>query len=270
MDKMEDIRRFDKVKKYFAGRKYVLLLLFWVVHVVWYFVLNSSLTDEACHLMHVSLDDKIPYVKYFVIPYVMWYAYIAFAHIWTFFHSKRDFVVMCCLIFLSNLVSILIFTIYPTMHDMRPAEDVIGYDFFGSIVRWLYSTENPYCIMPSEHCMLGIVITVGLIFSDGLKGNLFVKIACPIYTVLVMLSTVFIKQHSIVDVFAAAALCVPICLVTYFVICPKKRFAPKTQVVPEPKINPEPEDVEQAPAVENEPNPAEEPEALDLPADDEE
>ncbi|MBO4472583.1 MAG: phosphatase PAP2 family protein [Clostridia bacterium] len=242
---MEDLRTFDKIKKYFLERKYVLLLLFWVVHVVWYFVLNSSLTDEACHLMHISLDDKIPYVKYFVIPYVLWYGYIAFAHIWTFFHSKRDFVVMCCLIFLSNLVSILIFTIYPTMHDMRPAEDVIGYDFFGSIVRWLYGTENPYCIMPSEHCMLAIVITVGLIFSDGLKDNLFVKIVCPIYTVLVMLSTVFIKQHSIVDVFAATALCVPICLVTYLVICPKKRFAPKADTLPEPETDPALEDIEQ-------------------------
>jgi len=244
---MEDVRTFDKVKKYFAERKYVLLLFFWAIHVIWYFVLNSSLTDETCHLIHIPLDDKIPYVKYFVIPYVMWYGYIAFAHIWTFFHSKRDFIVMCCLIFLSNLVSILIFTIYPTMHDMRPAEDVIGSDFFGSIVRWLYGTENPYCIMPSEHCMLAIVITVGLIFSDGLKGNLFVKIACPIYTVLVMLSTVFIKQHSIVDVFAAAALCLPICLVTYFVICPRKRFAPKGEEVPAPEIDPALEDVERAP-----------------------
>ena len=231
---MKDEKTIDTIKKYFSDRKYVLLLLLWVVHIVWYFLVNTYRTN--CHLIHIPLDDKIPYIRFFVIPYVMWYGYIAFAHIWTFFHSKRDFLTMCSLIFLSVFISVTVYTIYPSMHDMRPADEALGSDLFGNIVRWLYSTENPNCILPSEHCLLAIVITVGLIFSDGFKGNLAVKILCPIYTLLVMLATVFIKQHSIVDVFASTALSVPICLLTYFVICPKKRFAPKAaQSLPAPE-----------------------------------
>ena len=220
---MKDETKWEKIKHFFIERKYGLWVLLWLVQVLWYFLLNNYQTNS--HLIHIPLDDKIPYVKEFVIFYVMWYGYIVFAHIWTFFHTKRDFLVMCCLIFLGNLISMIVCTAYPSMHDLRPDDAVMGNSFLSDIVRWLYGTENPYCILPSMHCMLAIVITVGLIFSDGLKGNLFVKIACPIYTVLVMLSTVFIKQHSIVDVFAAMILSVPVCLLTYFVILPKKRFA---------------------------------------------
>lgn len=219
----------EKIKNFFLERKYGLWVLLWIVQVVWYFVLNKYQTGS--HLIHIPLDDKIPYIKYFVIPYVLWYGYIVFAHIWTYFHSKREFLLMCSLIFLSNFLSMLVCTFYPSMHDLRPAEEAIGTDFFGSIVRWLYGSENPYCILPSQHCMLAIAITFGLITSDSLKDNLAVKIVLPIYTILVMLSTVFIKQHSIVDVFAAMVMCIPAILISNYVIVPKRRFA--TEPAPE-------------------------------------
>ena len=49
-----------------------------------------------------------------------------------------------------------------------------------------------------------------------------------------MLSTVFIKQHSIVDVFAAMVLCIPAILISNYVIVPKKRFmdAPAAEPIP--------------------------------------
>ncbi len=228
----ENSLTWEKIKNFFLERKYGLWVLLWIVQVVWYFVLNTYQTGS--HLIHIPLDDKIPYIKYFVIPYVLWYAYIVFAHIWTYFHSKREFLLMCSLIFLSNFLSMLVCTFYPSMHDLRPAEEMIGTDFFGSIVRWLYGTENPYCILPSQHCMLAIAITFGLITSDSLKNNLAVKIVLPIYTVLVMLSTVFIKQHSIVDVFAAMVMCIPAILISNFAIVPKRRFmdAPAAEPIP--------------------------------------
>ena len=123
----------QKIKDFFKERKYALWLLLWIVQVVWYFMINTFQTGN--HLIHIPLDDKIPYVKYFVIPYVLWYGYIVFAHIWTLFHSKREFLLMCSLIFVSNFLSMLVCTFYPSMHDLRPAEEVIGTDFFGSIVR---------------------------------------------------------------------------------------------------------------------------------------
>ena len=140
---------------------------------------------------------------------------------------------MCCLIGLSELFSLIVLTAYPSMHDMRPDYDSVRHNVFTSLVFALYGTENPYCIFPSEHCMLAIAITVGLLFSERFKRKIWPKIVFPIFTVLVMLSTVFIKQHSIADVFLAMGMSVPVCLLTYFVICPKRRFEPRS-VPPDP------------------------------------
>ena len=233
--------KLKSIKDYFAERKYFFLVLYWVIWAAWYFLLNTFLKDP--HLIHIPLDDKIPFIEYFVVPYVLWYGYIVFAHLWTFFTSKRDFLVMCCLIGLSELFSLIVLTAYPSMHDMRPDPSSVRQNVFTSLVFALYGTENPYCIFPSEHCMLAIVITVGLLFSERFKGKVWPKVVFPVFTVLVMLSTVFIKQHSIADVFLAMAMCVPVCLLTYFVICPKRRFEPRSdaaepahELVPEPAL----------------------------------
>jgi membrane-associated phospholipid phosphatase len=42
-------------------------------------------------------------------------------------------------------------------------------------------------------------------------------------TILVSISTVFLRQHSILDIFAAIALCIVCYVLVFFVICrPKK------------------------------------------------
>ena len=216
------------VRDYFSARKYVLWLLLWVVYVVWYFFQNKYQTNS--HVIHMAIDDKIPFIEYFVIPYVMWYGYLVFAQVWTFFTSKRDFLRMCCLLFIAAFSSLIVCSAYPSMHTLRPDEAAMGDNVCSAMVKWLYGSENPYCILPSMHCFFAIVISVGLIFSERLKGNLLVKILCPIYTVLVMLATVFIKQHSFADVLLAIGMSVPTCLLTYFVILPDRRFEPKSRV----------------------------------------
>ena len=234
---MDALSKMKKLKDYFAERKYFFIVLYWVIWAGWYFLLNNFMKDP--HLIHMALDDQIPFIEYFVVPYVIWFGYIVFAHLWTFFTSKRDFLVMACLIGLSELFSLIVLTAYPTMHDLRPDPSTVRDNPFTSLVFALYGTENPYCIFPSEHCMLAIVITVGLLTSERFKGKLWPKIVFPVYTVLVMLSTVFIKQHSIADVYLAMGMCVPVCLLTYFVICPKRRFEPKADAAPS-ELSPEP------------------------------
>ena len=219
--------KLGKIKKFFQERKYVLLLLLWVVFIVWYFLMNK--VDKNLHLIHIPIDDKIPFVEFFVIFYVLWYGYIAFSFIWTLVTSKRDFLTMCSLVFLTYLTSLIVITVYPSYHDLRPDPSTVRDNLFTKLVFALYSTEEPRCIFPSMHCMGVLAMSVGLLFAESLKGKLWPKIFCPIFSVLVMLSTVFIKQHSFADVLLAIGMIIPVCLLTYFVIVPKRRFAPNVR-----------------------------------------
>lgn len=222
---MKDEKKLEKIKKFILDRKYALLLLLWVVWILWYFLWNKYGTNW--HLMHIPMDDKIPFVEYFVVPYVLWYGYIAFCFVWTLVKSKRDFLAMCSLVFLTYFLSLVVITAYPTYHDLRPDPNSVRDNIFTKLVFALYSTEEPRCIYPSMHCMGVIAMSVGLICAESLRGKLWPKIFCPIYTVLVMLSTVFIKQHSFADVLLALPMSAVVCILTYLVIVPKRRFAAK-------------------------------------------
>lgn len=224
---MKSEKKFDAIKKFVFDRKYALWLLLWVGIIVWYFLLNQFQTGG--HVIHMSVDDKIPFVEYFVIFYCLWYAYIVFSLLWTLVKSKRDFLTLCSLIFLALYSSMIVITAYPSVHTLRPAAGSMRNNLFSALVRGIYAADEPRCIFPSMHCILVIVISVGLIFSDSFKGKLWTKIFCPLFSVLVMLSTVFIKQHSVADVLLSMGMSVPVCLLTYFVVTPKKRFAPKEQ-----------------------------------------
>ena len=237
---MKDGNKLEVVKKFILERKYALWLLLWLAYGLWYALLNRFQTH--CHLIHMAVDDKIPFLPVFSVFYVMWYLYIAFALLLTLIKSKRDFLVMCCLIFLALFSSLIVCTIYPSMHDLRPADSEMGTSFFADVVRWHYNHDEPRVILPSMHCIVAIVITVGLICSDTCKGNWIVRILCPILSVLIMLSTVFIKQHSFADVLLAIGMSIPVCLLTYFVILPKKRFEKDAAPLEQEEASPAPAD----------------------------
>ena len=43
------------------------------------------------HLIHLPIDDYIPFCEYFVIPYIMWFGYVAFGIAFTALHDKKNF-----------------------------------------------------------------------------------------------------------------------------------------------------------------------------------
>jgi len=52
------------------------LLLGWVGYFVLYFLTENLIPAEACHPVHMWLDDVIPFCEWFLIPYVFWYVLI--------------------------------------------------------------------------------------------------------------------------------------------------------------------------------------------------
>ena len=61
--------------------------------------------------------------------------------------------------------------------------------------------------------------------SECLRGKTLIKAGACVLSVLICAATVFIKQHSIVDVYAACALFVPIYFAVYFIWKTKEEAA---------------------------------------------
>lgn len=160
------------------------------------------------HIIHSPIDDMIPFCEFFVIPYIIWFLYIPTVFIFLFYHSKNEFYRLCAYEFLGMSICLLIYFIYPNGLNLRlvefPRDNV-----FTDIVRYIYDSDTPTNVCPSIHVFATISAHICLIKSSHMqfgKTRQKIKVISLIITIMICLSTIFLKQHSIIDLVCGALL----------------------------------------------------------------
>lgn len=199
---MERIKAFGKQNK-----DLLLVLLCSVIYLGWFAFLEHSVTNNY-HIIHVALDDYIPFCEYFIIPYLMWFLYVLLVWAWFYRNDREIFRKLSVFIFAGMYLSLLFCTIYPNGTDFRP---VINPDknIFCRIVAVLYGTDTPTNVLPSIHVFNSIGIHIAVLQSRKLNEKrqaVWIRRASLILCVSICLSTMFLKQHSLVDVLVASVL----------------------------------------------------------------
>ena len=64
------------------------ILCYAFIYIPWFVYLEKTVTSNY-HIMHVRLDDFIPFNEYFIIPYMLWFAYVAGAVLYLFYRRER-------------------------------------------------------------------------------------------------------------------------------------------------------------------------------------
>ncbi len=195
---------------------YLLWLLFWPAQIIWYAILNNNAREmPRFFTVHCFIDDYIPFVPFFVIFYYLWYAYMVLGVCYFAFFEKESYKRMAIFLYTEITLCLLFCTFFPNGHNFRP--DVTGNEsVFHYLVNIIYKADsNCVNIMPSMHVMNAVGITIAAGKSPSLVRFRWVKPTCWIFTVLVALSTVFIKQHSILDVIVAILVCIPVYFLAY-------------------------------------------------------
>lgn len=204
------------MKKKIKDNMHWLLLLFFPFQIVWYQILEKTSRGREWFIsVHCVLDDIIPFVPVFIIFYILWYFYVAFSLIYTGLKDKKEFIRL--MVFYASEVSLtlLFCTIVPNGHDLRPVLE-------NPQNIWEYATKfiyvvDPHCVnvLPSMHVMNSVGASIAIARCVNLKDKGWVKILCLSFTVLVIFSTVLVKQHSAIDVLATPVLIVPCLLLAY-------------------------------------------------------
>jgi membrane-associated phospholipid phosphatase len=160
----------------------------------------------------------------FIIPYVLWYFYIVATFLYIFFTSKSEFWKYCALLFGGMTVCLAIFTVFPNGQNMRPDFDSLGRsNFLLDVVKYLHSIDTCTNVLPSIHVYNSIATHIAIVHSEKLKKNKFIRWTSALLCISICLSTVFLKQHSILDGIAAIVLIA----ILYFIIN-RKIFSNKT------------------------------------------
>ncbi len=203
------------MKKYYEKYKHAIpLIIYAVIYLTWFVYLEKTVVPKT--IIHMKADDYIPFWEVFVIPYFLWFAYVSIVVLYCFFKNKQEYCRACVFLFTGMSVFLIVSTLWPNGHHLRPYE-MPRDNIFTSMVARLYQTDTPTNLWPSIHVYNSIGAHLAVVYSLKLKGS-GKEEALPagiskfrkgiiagsfILCVSIILSTVFIKQHSLFDVLTA-------------------------------------------------------------------
>lgn len=191
------------MKEFIAKYKHAWCLLYVLIYLPWFVFLEQNVTRYS--IVHIPLDDHIPFNEYFVIPYFLWFVYVAGAVLYFFFTNKEDYYKTCAFLFIGMTICMIICTIWPNGHNLRPTE-FARENIFTALVSYLYQTDTSTNVFPSIHVYNSIGVHLAVMNSEALKKHKLVQAGSFLLMASICLSTVFLKQHSALDGFGAIVL----------------------------------------------------------------
>lgn len=199
-----------RIKKELHKYKHAWPLLYVFIYMPWFLILENTYTADypGLHIIHCPLDDIIPFCEWFVIPYLLWFLYLPAIFLFLFYHSKNEFYRMCAYEFTGMSIALLVCTIYPNGLQLR-LDDLGRNNILTDLVSFLYTADTSTNVCPSIHVFATISAHICLVKSPHmkeLKSRQRIKKLSFVMTILICLSTVFLKQHSVVDLICGVIL----------------------------------------------------------------
>jgi membrane-associated phospholipid phosphatase len=148
--------------------------------------------------LNTPLDDMIPVVPAFVVPYISLQPLIYASAALFLLFRVRVFHSAALAMTTAFLVSYVFYVLLQTYID-RPT--LTAGDFFTRQIVAVYASDNPYNDFPSLHVALSTILAIHWWRVDR-------RIGMPVaaWVTLVVLSTVFVKQHHVLDIAGGLAL----------------------------------------------------------------
>lgn len=161
----------------------------------------NRITTKA-HIIDIFIDTVIPFNKYFVLPYLFWYFYVIGAMVFLASLKHKRFYGLLLSINIGLMISYAVYLIFPT-YVARP--HIVSTDMFSKVILdYVYGKDLPHNCCPSIHVL---ETTLVMLYIQKEKYiHKFFKIAVHIVGILIILSTMFLKQHYFIDVVLGATL----------------------------------------------------------------
>lgn len=214
-----DIRNFRLKKLNTPEYRHLWWLLFWPVYLTRYLFLESLTPAAGYTVIHCALDDHIPFCEGFLIFYVSWYVVIVGMHLYTAFFDVDTFKRYSKFLVISMTVSTLTILLFPSCQELRP--EVFPRDnFLTRVMGFIYTVDDNCGVFPSEHVIGAFAVLAAAMHCKTIRSP-WTRIAIGVLVALIAMSTVFVKQHSMLDGLGA----LPICAIAYYFSFTRKRSA---------------------------------------------
>lgn len=188
-------------------------LIYFAVYLTWFYLIEH-MHGRNYTIIHMKADYKIPFCEVFIIPYLLWFGYIAWIMIYLLFTNINDFHKCCRFLFTGMTVFLIISTLFPNIHYLRPF--IMPRDnIFCDLVMSLYRMDTSTNLWPSIHVYNSLGVLLAVIHNERLGSKNWIKWGCFALSTSIILSTMFLKQHSVFDVMTAFIMAAIVYIVVY-------------------------------------------------------
>lgn len=177
------------------------------VYFVFYMATFSYIENRDTHhyIIHTTIDDKIPFCEYFIIPYLLWFLFVAVTVLYFMFYNNncwKEYYQLIITLGIGMTLFLIISLAFPNGQDLRPHLE--GNSIFIKAVNWIYHTDTPTNVLPSIHVFNSLTCAGAILRNKRKHFKKSTDCITVILTILIIMSTMLLKQHSVVDVMLAA------------------------------------------------------------------
>ena len=198
-----------KSKVHLLDKKWKLasiMLFYAAVYFPWFVYLENRILSPRRYIwVHMQIDDYIPFCEYFIIPYFIWFVYVFSVLVTCLFTDEKEYLHNCAFLFTGMTIFLIISTVFPNAHRLRPQE-FTNPNFFTGLVSHLYGMDTASNLFPSIHVYNSIGAHLAVTHNEVLRQKKWLRYGSFIICVSMIMSTVFLKQHSVFDVLTAFAM----------------------------------------------------------------
>ena len=173
-------------------KRHFFLLFMVIASMMLYQISNRPI--GVVHRLMLPYEAGIPLIREFVIIYHACYPFVFINLVLFLILNKVLFVESGISITLGNILAFFTYLMYQTE---VPRPEIIGNDLFSQLLRLTYRMDNPFNGFPSQHVITTTIILIAIWRSNSSKKY---KIFSSILCAMILLSTLFIKQHTLLDV----------------------------------------------------------------------
>lgn len=185
-----------------------IIMSYLIIHMTWYLILEQVNVDDY-FVVYCTFDDFVPFCEWFVVPYLLWFPYMVGAGVYFLLKDKAAFERYLLSLFIGFFFCTLFVSLFPTGQELRP--DLTGRENPAVwVIRWIYDFDTNTNVFPSMHVVGAVAVACNVARSRALRGKTAVQLGSALLCVLIIMATVCLKQHSVMDIFAGLTLEFPV------------------------------------------------------------
>jgi len=198
-------------KNWITAHKYCYAMLYLIFYLVTFFTLDYTMKPK--YIIHCPLDDMIPFCEYFAILYFSWFPAFLLGLVGYMVYDKYDFQQLWFIMFTGMTFCFVVYIVLPNGLELRV--ELPDRNIFCWMMNFVWKADAAVNVCPSIHVSSSVAVALVTARSKLFEKRRAWRAVIILWMILICVSTMFVKQHSVIDVLCGTAVSLVLYMIAY-------------------------------------------------------